>query len=229
MALHRAPRSGGERLTVVPELGGQRLMPFPLGLGDADRGRPTFCVEGSTSASRLWCLSTCRRCPLRSTSPRSCTCSRSREWAGARTRGARASSTWCSCARLPWPTSRPLRASWTISWTRSGSTTGDDGDGHACGGCAAGYRPGGIGSRSRRAHRVALITTSVTTSIVRSTCSSASVGGHRKHSDVSPSRVPPAAARRGQAQPRSPAARTVPSVCRAVAEPLDERCLMRDA
>jgi hypothetical protein len=33
---------GGERLTVVPELGGQRFMPFPLdvGLGDADPSSP---------------------------------------------------------------------------------------------------------------------------------------------------------------------------------------------
>ena len=40
-----APRGapyGGERLTVVPELGGQRFMPFPLdvGVGDADPGAP---------------------------------------------------------------------------------------------------------------------------------------------------------------------------------------------
>ncbi len=120
-------------------------------------------------------------------------------------RGSRTSSTWCSCAKLPSPTSRPcggplprrssgaeptsfphgsrcrctrgpvstgntrrtcistraptrssaVRASWTPSWTRSGSTTDGDGDGRACGGCAAGDRPGGIGSRSRRAYRVA--------------------------------------------------------------------------
>jgi hypothetical protein len=38
-APQRAP-DGGQRLTVVPELGGQRFMPFPLdvGVGDADSG-----------------------------------------------------------------------------------------------------------------------------------------------------------------------------------------------
>lgn len=39
---------GGERLTVVPELGGQRFMPFPLdvGLGDADPGSPDVLRGG---------------------------------------------------------------------------------------------------------------------------------------------------------------------------------------
>jgi hypothetical protein len=39
---------GGERLTVVPELGGQRFMPFPLdvGQGDADLGPPDVLRGG---------------------------------------------------------------------------------------------------------------------------------------------------------------------------------------
>ena len=39
---------GGERLTVVPELGGQRFMPFPrdVGLGVADTGAPDMLRGG---------------------------------------------------------------------------------------------------------------------------------------------------------------------------------------